>query len=93
MSLRDHLRADENGAVGGGEPLERGAELPRLRDGVGVEPDPFQLGDVLLELALEPLRPGTDARELGRAARRARLAGRLARVAVVAAEACRRRGA
>ena len=86
VSLRDHLRADEDGALGGGEPLERGAELLRLRDGVGVEADPLELGDVLLELALELLRSGADAGELGRAARGARVAGRLARAAVVAAE-------
>ena len=73
MALRDHLRPDEDGALGPGEPLERCAQLLRPRDGVGVEPDPFQLGHVEFELALELLRPGSDPRELGRAARRARL--------------------
>jgi hypothetical protein len=86
VPLRNHLRAHENRAVGEREPLERGAELIRLRDGVGVEPDPLELGDVALELALEPLRPGSDPRELGGAALGARLAGRLPRVAVMAAE-------
>ncbi len=42
---------------------------------------------MLLELALEPLRAGADAGELGRAAGGTRVAGRLARTAVVAAEA------
>src|SRR5262249_20150508 len=86
VSLRDHLRADEDGALGAGEPLERGAELRRLRDRVGIEADPFELGDVLLELALKALRPRTDARDLGRAAHGADGSGRLARSAVVAAE-------
>ena len=86
VSLGDHLRAHQNRTLGAREPLERLAQLLGLRDRVGVEPDPLELGDVLLELALEPLRPGTDPRELGRAARRARLAGRLASAAVVAAE-------
>ena len=93
MSLRDHLRAHENGAVGEREPLERGAELLRLRDRVGIEPDPFQLRYVLLELALEPLRPRSDPRELRGAALGARLPGRLACAAVVAAQRCRLRGA
>src|SRR5581483_8744317 len=86
VSLRDHLRADEDGAVGGGEALERRAELAGLRDGVRVEADPLELGDALLELALEPLRAGADPGELGGAAGGARLLRRLARAAVVAAE-------
>ena len=86
VALRDHLRADEHGALRLREPLERLAQLLRLRDRVGVEPDPLQLGDVALELALEPLRPCSDPRELGRAARRARLPAGLARAAVVAAQ-------
>ena len=44
-------------------------------------------GTLPLELALEPLRAGADARELGRAAGRARLGYRLAMTAVVAVEA------
>jgi hypothetical protein len=65
MALGDHLRPDEDGAVGAREPLERLAELFRRRDSVRVEPDPVELGYVALELALEPLRPGSDARKLG----------------------------
>ncbi len=64
MSLRDHLRAHENSTIGEREPLERGAELPRLRDRVGIEPNPFQLRYVPLELALEPLCPRSDPYEL-----------------------------
>ena len=74
MAFRDHLRADEDGAVGAREPLERLAELLGLCDRVGVEPDPLELGDVLLELSLEPLRARPDPRELGRTARRTCLA-------------------
>ena len=48
MALRDHLRADEDGPVGGREALERLAERARLRGRVGVEPDPLELGDALL---------------------------------------------
>ena len=65
VALRDHLRAHEDGTLGAREPLERLAQLLRLRNRVRVEPDPLELGDVLLELALQPLRPRPDARELG----------------------------
>src|SRR5262249_27006318 len=49
----------------------------------GVEPDPLELGDVAFQLALEPLCPGPDARELRRPARRACFAGGLAGAAVM----------
>ena len=65
MALRDHLRADEDGAVGGGEPVERLVQRAGLRRRVRVEPDPLQLGDALRELRLEPLRAGADPRQLG----------------------------
>src|SRR5690349_15411572 len=68
VTLRNHLRPDEDCAVGAREAFERGPQLLGLRDRVGVEPDPLELRQVTLELALEPLRPGTDPRELGRAA-------------------------
>ena len=51
MALRDHLGSDEDDAIGGGEPLERLLERTALRSRVGVEPDPLELGHVLLELA------------------------------------------
>src|SRR4051812_42143624 len=86
MPLSDHLRTDEHGSLGGREALERLPQLVRLRDRIGVEPDPCQLRDVALEFALEPLRPRADPRELRRAAVRARLARGLAGGAVVAAE-------
>ena len=91
VALRDHLRADEHGALGAGEALERVPQLLRPLDRVGVETDPLQLGHALLELALEPLRAGADPREVGRAARGARLPDRLERAAVVAAQRRRRR--
>ena len=64
MTLRDHLRADQDGAIGGDEPVERLAQRPRLRGRVRVEPDALQLGHALLELRLEPLRSGADPRQL-----------------------------
>ena len=86
MALRDHLRADEDGAVGGGEAVERLAERPGLRGRVRIEPDPLELRHPLLELGLEPLRAGADPRQLGRAARRARLRDRLRVAAMVAVQ-------
>ena len=86
MALRHHLRADEDDAVGGGELRERGRERARLRNGVGVEPDPFQLRQPLLELALEALRSRTDARELRRRTRGTRGRLRFDVAAVVAAQ-------
>jgi hypothetical protein len=86
MALRDHLRPDEDGVLGAREPLERLPQLLGLSDSVGVEPDPLELGDVPLELPLEPLWPRSDPGELGRAALRARVRGGLARAAVVAAQ-------
>ena len=82
MALRHHLRADEHGALRAREALER---LVRVVD-VGVEPDDLELGEMLRELALEPLRAGADARELGRAARGTRVPHRLAAPAVVAVQ-------
>src|SRR5262249_53245141 len=86
VALRDHLRADENGAIGTREPLERLPKLLRLRDCVRVEPDPLQLRNVTLELPLQALRPGSDPRELGRTAPGARDTGGLAGAAVVTAK-------
>src|SRR5438067_5887245 len=86
VALRDHLCPDENGAFCPCEPLEPRAKLLGLGDSVRVEPNPFELGNVPLELALEPLCPRSDPSELGRAARRTRLARELAGTAVMAAE-------
>src|SRR5437763_10931977 len=80
MSLRDHLRADEDSALGAREALER---LAHVGD-VGVEPDHLELRHLSRELALELLRAGADARELRGPARRARVAERLEAAAVVA---------
>src|SRR4029079_9687241 len=53
VSLRDHLRAHQEAAPGARERLERLPQLLGLRDRVRVEPDPLELGDVLLELAIQ----------------------------------------
>src|SRR4051812_36425411 len=63
VALRNHLRADEHGAIGAGEPFERVAEVLGVLDGVGVEPDALQLGDALLELTVELLGTGADTGE------------------------------
>ena len=65
MSLRDHLGTDEHGTIGAPEAFDRLAEGTGARGGVGVEPDPFELGHVPLELLLEPLRSRADVCELG----------------------------
>ena len=82
VALRDHLRAEQHRAVRGREPLERRQRVAR----VGVEPDQLELGDARRELALQPLRPGADPRELGRAALGAELRRRLLVAAVMAAQ-------
>ncbi len=72
VSLRDHLRAHEHCSIGVPEALDRLAKRSRARSGVGIEPDPLELGHVPLELLLEPLRAGADVGELRRAAGGAR---------------------
>ena len=86
MALRDHLRADEDDAVGGGETPERGRECARLLHRVGVEADAFQLGQLRLELALQLLRARPEPCELGRAAGGTRLRLRFRVAAVMAAQ-------
>src|SRR5262249_30909698 len=86
VGLRDPLRPHEDGTFGPPERSGRLAQLLGPGDRVRVEPDPLELGDMALELALEPLRPGSDPRKLGRAAGRTGLVGRLAGAAVVAAK-------
>src|SRR5262249_43969370 len=68
------------------EAPQRLREKLRLRDRVGVEPDPLEARKHLFELALEPLRPGAEAREVGRAAFGAGARRRLGMAAVMAAE-------
>ena len=58
----------------------------RLRDRIGIEADALQLRDFRRQLPLEPLRPGTDPREVDRSAGGALLRSRLAEPAVVAAQ-------
>ena len=57
------------------EALERLAQGAGPGGGVGVEPDPLELGHVPLELLLEPLRSGADVRELDGAAGSGRCSG------------------
>ena len=68
VPLRDHLRAEQYGAVTLGEAAQRGGEELGLRRRVRVEPDQLELGELAGELALELLRTGAEARELGGAA-------------------------
>ena len=87
MALRDHLGADQHGpvcALGSARCVSRKRAGPR--GGVGVEADPLELGNVPLELLLEPLGARADVRELGRPAGRAGLRYRLAMPAVMAME-------
>ena len=64
MSFRDHLRADQHGALRVAKALDRGADDARLRGSVGVEAKQLQLGQVAPQLRLEPLRPRADPGEL-----------------------------
>ena len=82
VPLGDHLRPDEHRALGGGEAPQRRRRLAGLLGRVGVEPKALELGNVRLQLSLEPLRPGADPRELDRAAGGAAV-GRLRREAAV----------
>ena len=86
VSLRDHLRADEDGALRLGEAREGLGGRARPLDRVGVEADQLELRKLRGELALEALRPRAEARELGRRARGARLARGLVVSAVMAAQ-------
>ena len=64
--------------------LSVAAGSPGFSIAVRVEPEALELGNVRLQLALEPLRPGSDSRELDRAAGGAGLGRRLRVPAVVA---------
>ena len=61
-------------------------QLLRVRGSVGVEPDQLELRHLRRELPLQPLRAGTDPRDLGRAADRALLRLRLDMAAVMAVQ-------
>ena len=50
MALRDHLRSDQDDAVGSREPVERGPQRSGLGGRVRVEPVALELRDVLREL-------------------------------------------
>jgi hypothetical protein len=86
VPLRDHLRPQQDPALGGGEAPEGLGELPGLGGDVRVEPEALQLRQPLRQLGLELLRAGPQARDLGAAAGRAELGCRLAAAAVVAVE-------
>src|SRR5437764_1886310 len=85
MALRDHLRPQQDRAVGVAEAPQRLGELLGLLDRVRVEPDQLELRNTRGQLALEPLRAGADPRELDRPALRAVLRQRLRVPAMVAA--------
>ncbi len=87
MPLGDHLRPQQDPALGGGEAPEDLGEQPWLGGDVRVEPEPLQLRQSLGQLGLELLRAGTDARHLGRPAGRTELGRGLAAPAMVAVEA------
>ena len=87
VPLRDHLRAEQHGSIGGGEIAQRRSQGLRLLRRVGVEADRDQLGQLPCQLALEPLRAGADPGEVDRAAGRAFGGCRLGVAAVVAAQA------
>src|SRR5207247_753563 len=86
VALGDHLRADEHDTVRDGTALERGRECTRLLDGIGVEPNAFQLWQLRLELALELLGARAEPRQLRGVAGGAGLRLRLRVSAVMAAQ-------
>ena len=83
MTFRHHLRPDEHDTVGDGEAGERRRERARAVEGVRVQADPFQLGQLQLELALQALGARAEAGELRGAAGRARVGLGLRDAAVV----------
>jgi hypothetical protein len=87
VALRDHLRSYQYGTMRTPKMSERLAERTWPRSRVGIEPDPFELGYVSLQLLLEALGTGPDVCELGGAATRARVRHLLAVTTVMAMEA------
>ncbi len=86
VPLGDHLRPEEDGPGRLAETAERrSGELGAPRT-VGIETDRHELGELTGQLTLEPLRACAEARDLGRAARRARVGIGLRVTAVVAVE-------
>ena len=80
VALRDHLRAEQHGAVGGARSARSAAASSAGCSTVSASRRiTLELGDARRQLALEPLRACADARELGGAARRAQLAARARR--------------
>jgi hypothetical protein len=71
VAFRDHLRAEEDGAVGGGEAVQPVGEVLGPRDSIGVEPEELQLREALRQIGLEALAAGPEAGELRRPARSA----------------------
>jgi hypothetical protein len=58
MSLRDHLRPEEDRAVGGCECGQAVGELRGIRGDVRIQAEELETGQRLGELLLEPLRAG-----------------------------------
>jgi hypothetical protein len=71
VTFRDHLRAEEDGSLGGGEAVQPVGKLFGPRHSVGVEPEELQLREALRQLGLEALAAGPEAGELRRPARSA----------------------
>ena len=86
VALGDHLRPQEHPALAGGEASEDLDDPSGMPRGICVEPEALELGNPARELRLEPLRPGPEAGDLRRAARRARDRRLLPAAAVVAVE-------
>ena len=86
VALGDHLRAEEHRFLRGGKASQRLGEHGGLRHRVGVEPEALELGNVLLELRLQPLGTCAEASEVWREADRAERGLRLPSPAVVAVE-------
>src|SRR5439155_7328695 len=86
VALGDHLRPEQDGPIGRAEAAQRVRKRLGPGDRVGIEPDPLELRDVPLQLALELLRPGAETRQLGRPAIRTLRRRRLVPAAVVAAQ-------
>ncbi len=87
MSLRHHLRPDQDSTVGAREPCQRFTHGPLRASRVGIEADPLELGDASRQLGLQPLRTCADSRELDRPALGACLRHALRVPAVMAVEA------
>ena len=86
MALGDHLRAEQHGAIGRGEALQRGVEKLRRLCRVGVKAGSARVGGTHARARAQPLRAGTEARKVYRQARGTCLRHRFGVAAVVTAQ-------